>query len=207
MKRYKIDMLASNVLEAAVAAIDKVKDDVTKTIHGVMIWRDTAQTIIPSKVLLYLREGKPRSFAQANFKLDLQLLKTAVPPSYPWVQENGDPTRDAFIKAHRLKKNLNWWGVPTVVPRLLVSVEIDRATASLKERIENLDLAVGARFDVYNGHPELIEHVKPEGSMNKAIHKDLRAKLRTEVQRRKFAEICYEDKARRAWLIELNNPL
>src|SRR6185295_2403226 len=57
MKRYKIDDFATNVLEAAVAAIDAVKDDVTKTIHGVVIWRDTPQTFIPSKVLLYLKEG------------------------------------------------------------------------------------------------------------------------------------------------------
>jgi hypothetical protein len=130
-----------------------------------------------------------------------------VPPSVPWFQQNGDPTRQAFIKAHRLKKNLDWWGVPTVVPRLLVSVEIDRAVAPFKKRIEDLDLAAGAGFDVYDGHPELIEHVKPEGSMNKAIHKDLRAKFRTDVQQREFAELCYEDKARQAWLIKLNESL
>jgi len=203
MKRYQIDKLASNILEATVAAIDHVKDDITKTIHGVMIWRATAQTFIPGKVLLYLHEGKPKSFDQVDFKLDLTLLKTAVPPDLPTVLKDGDPLRDAFIKAHRLKKNLDWWSEPTFVPRLLVSVEIDHVMTALKGRIEDLDLAAGAGFDVYDGNPGAIVHARPEGSMNKAIHHDLRAKLHTDVQRQAFAQLCYEDATRQAWLLKL----
>jgi hypothetical protein len=204
MARYKVDHLAANVLEAAVSAIDAVKDDVTKAIHGVMIWRDTAQTFIPSKVLLYLHEGKPRSFDHADFKLDLKLLKTAIPPDLTWFQRNGDPIRDAFIKAHRLKKNLDWWGQPPFVPRLLVAVEIDHVVRpAIKGRIENLDLAAGAAFDLYDGDPSAVTHAITEGQMDKAIHKDLRLKLHTDVQRREFAEICYEDQARRDWLAKL----
>jgi hypothetical protein len=204
MKRYKIDRLASNVLDAAMAAIDAVKDDVPQTIHGALIWRDTADTFIPSKVLLYLHEGKPRSFEQADFKLDLHLLKTAIPPSLPAFLKDGDPIRAAFIKAHRLKKNLDWWGQPLFVPRLLVAVEIDHVVRpAIKGRMEDLDLAVGAAFDLYDGNPSSITHAVAEGEMDKAIHKDLRLKLHTDNQRLEFAETCYEAQARRDWLAKL----
>lgn len=204
MKRYKIDALAANVLRAAMEAIEAAKDDIPQTIHGAMIWRDTADTFIPSKVLLYLHEGKPRSFEQAELRLDLHLLKTAIPPSLPSFLENGDPIRAAFIKAHRLKKNLDWWGQPLFVPRLLVAVEIDHVLRpAIKGRIEDLDLAAGAAFDLYNGNPSSITHAIVEGELDKAIHKDLRLKLHTDNQRLEFAEICYESPARRAWLATL----
>lgn len=204
MKRYKIDHLAANVLEAAVKAIQAVQEDITKTIHGVTLWRDTAQTFIPSKVLLSLHEGKPKSFDEAEFKLDLQLLKTAIPPSLPWYLKNGDPIRAAFIKAHRLTKNLEWWEQPLFVPRLLVAVEIDHVLRpAIKGRIEDLDLAAGAAFDLYDGDPSSVTHAISEGAMDKAIHKDLRLKLHTDHQRLDFAELCYEDQARRGWLAKL----
>jgi len=204
MKRYKIDDFATNVLEAAVEAIDAVKEDVTKAIHGVMVWRDTPQTFIPSKVLLYLKEGKPKSFDQADFKLDLHLLKTAIPPSLPDFLRNGDPIRAAFIKAHRLKKNLDWWGQPIFVPRLLVAVEIDWVLRpSLKGRIEELDLAAGAGFDIYDGDPSGVTHAIADGAMDKAVRKDLRLKLHTDNQKLEFAEICYELQERRDWLTSL----
>jgi hypothetical protein len=201
MKRYKIDSLAANVLRATMEAIELVKDDIPQTIHGAMIWRDSAQHILPSKVLLYLHEGKPKSFEEAEFKLDLKLLKTAVPPSYPWFLQNGDPIRAAFIKAHRMKKNLDWWGQPLFVPRLLVAVEIDRVLRpAIKGRIEDLDLAAGAAFDLYDGTPEEVRHAYFEGEMDKAVKRDVRLKLKTDVQRVEFAEICFESPARRAWL-------
>jgi hypothetical protein len=204
MKRYKIDELATDVLESAVEAIQDVQEDITKAIHGVMIWRDTNQTFIPSKVLLYLKEGKPKSFDQADFKLDLHLNKTAIPPSLPAFLRDGDPIRAAFIKKHRLTKNLDWWGQPLFVPRLLVAVEIDWVLRpSLKGRIEELDLAAGAGFDIYNGDPSSVTHAIADGAMDKAVRKDLRLKLHTDNQKLELAEICYELQERRDWLTTL----
>jgi hypothetical protein len=201
MKRYKIDALAANVLRASLEAIEAAAENISQTIHGMLIWRASAQTFIPSKIGLYLHEGKPKSFEEAEIKLDLKLLKTAIPPSYDAFLKDGDPIRAAFIKAHRLKKNLDWWSLPTVVPRLLIAVEIDRVVRpAIKSAIEHLDLPAGAAFDLYDGNPSGVTHAIAEGQMDKAIKKDVRLKLKTDVQRVAFAEICFESPERRAWL-------
>ena len=203
MKRYSIDKLASGLVASAVTTIAKAAKKSKKPIQSVVMWRDSSETFIPFTALLSYKPGKPQGYSRSDLKLLVMPPKTSVPPSLFRIEEKGDPVREAFIKANGLSKKDDWWSDVLSVPRLLVGIEIDRALAGLKEGLEEAGVPLGPKFAVYSGDPDKTEPIQPEGKLEKSIARDLRAKLKTAAQRQAFAELCYEDPERQAWLLEL----
>jgi hypothetical protein len=109
--------------------------------------------------------------------------------------------RDEFLRRHKLPKDTEWWGDVLCAPRALVGIEIDRALLGLKATLVGFGVPVASKFTVYTGDPDETLPVRA-GGLEKAIQRDL-AKLTTAVQRKAFAELCYEDPKRQAWLLRV----
>jgi hypothetical protein len=203
MKRYLIDKLAKELAWETAVTLSVPAKHLRKPVHSVVMWHDDAATFIPQELLVAFKAGPPRRYDQYDLALNLHTPETAVPMSQFSVEEDGDPVLEELLRANKLDKKIEWWGEVLSVPRLLVAVEIDRALAGLQDTVGGMGVPLAPKFAVYNGDPDKTELLRKEGSLDDAIRDDLRAKLKTSAQKKAFAEICYEDKKRQAWLLKL----
>lgn len=203
MKRYLIDKLAADVTWLTAVTIEVPVKHLKKPIQSVVMWHDSAETFIPQQILLSFKAGTPRGYDQTDLALVLVGLNTDVPGSVFTVEDCGDPVRDEFIRTYKLDKKEDWWGEHLAVPRLLVVREIDLVLHDLQATLEDFGVPVASRFAVYNGDPDKIEPIRVKSEPTDAIEDDLRKKLKTAAQRKAFAQLCYDDKKRQAWLLKL----
>jgi hypothetical protein len=203
MKRYSIDKLATDLLHRTAATIEVPAKHLRKPIQSVVMWHDSAETFIPQQVLLSFKAGQPKGYAQMDLALVLFGPETNVPYSQFAFEANGDPVRSEFIRTYKLDNREDWWGEILAVPRLLVVLEIDLALHGLKTTLEESGAPVAPKLAVYNGNPDTIEPIETESAPPDAIRDDLQRKLKTPVQRKAFAELCYDSKKRQDWLLKL----
>jgi hypothetical protein len=203
MKRYLIDKLAVGIMESAVKAIFKGTKGSRKPVQSVVMWRDTSETYIPFTALIYFTAGKPQGYGQSDLRLPVIPSKIFIPISIYDLERKADRVREEFIKVNKLKKTDDWWTQVLSVPRLLISIEIDRALLQLKDELMKAGVKLAPKFTVYSGDPDRTEPLRKGGAMEDAVMRDLKKKLNTAAQKKAFAELCYKSKERQAWLLKL----
>lgn len=203
MKRYLIDKLAIGILESAVKTIAKGAKGSKKPIQSVVFWRDSSETYIPFTALIYFTAGKPQGYGQSDLRLTVIPPKISIPISVYDLERKADRVREEFIKVNKLKKTDDWWTQVLSVPRLLVSIEIDRALVRLKDGLEQVGVKLAPKFTVYTADPDKTEPLSKEGAMNTVVMRELKRKFKTAGQKQAFAKLCYQSEERQTWLLKL----